>query len=160
MRRAEADLSVYETFESYSSRPRHSANELLNALEKAPYISGDRLPSDIYKDLSNGTDTLDRVAEMAAKSENTKPGKKVRETWSSDDITRELTSCYDQTALPLAQLYSGVTSREGSIQVEIIFDRLKVLATPGSRMLALSNDVKGWSPLADGDAWTQHHDNT
>lgn len=158
--RVDADIDYYANLDKYSSRSKASSNELLYALENAPMLSGGRTPESIYESLAKGTDNWSRIAEMAAKNENTKPGSKVRETWSADDITRELTSAYDKCGIPLSQLYVGATARKGLDMVEKIFDRIKMLTRPDRKDLVyiISNDVSGWSPLADRTAWAIHHD--
>lgn len=158
--RIESDIKVYDDQYAYTRKDRNSTNELLYALKKAPLLSGNRNPSEILSAIQEGNDKWDRVAELAAKCENTKPGKKVRETWSADDITREVTSCFDRSAIPLSMMYRGVTSRRGNIHVQGIFDDIcgKTRPDQEASTVIVSNDVSGWSPSADREAWTEHHD--
>jgi len=98
----------YSDLKTFATLPRESHNELLYALDNAPKLSYDWDPENILKHLGTGVDTWTRMAVMAVKCENTKPGPKCRETWSADDITRELTTCYDRAAIPIAAMYKGV----------------------------------------------------
>jgi hypothetical protein len=133
---------------------------LLYDLERAPYLSERWHPQSVLAALESGTDSWDRMAVMAAKSENTKPFEKVRETWSGDDITRELTSMYDRQGIPLSSYYKGVTARKSDLEVNAIFDRVCDVTDPTNIFTALviSDDVKGWSPHGDRVAWGDHHD--
>lgn len=151
---------IFHDMVAFSDKDRALGNELMYVLEHAPMITPKYHPDDIYKALTNGTDRWDRVAEMAAKSENTKPGVKVRETWSADAITRELTTCYDQVAIPLSMLYAGVTATRGAGHVAKIFDEICKFTRADKKGVAIivSNDVSGWSPQADRTAWGEHHD--
>lgn len=62
---------------------------------------------------------------MAAMCEKTKPFNKVRETWSTDSIKREVTSEHDQAEIPLSQLLKGVVSRNQDSAISPIFDQIK-----------------------------------
>lgn len=119
-------------------------------------------PQSVLAALESGADTWDRMAVMAAKSENTKPNEKVRETRSGDDtsITRKLTSMYDRQGIPLSSYYKGVTARNPDLEVNAIFDRVCDVTDPTNTLTALviSDDVKGWSPRGDRNAWGDHHD--
>lgn len=83
---------------------------------------------------------------MAAKCANTKPGAKISETWSGDDITRELTSCFNKTGITLSTFYAGVTTRIEPMHVDRIFDDICKLTRPdiSGTAIILSNDVSGW----------------
>jgi hypothetical protein len=70
---------------------------------------------------------------MAAKCENTKPKSKVRETWSADDITRELTTMYDRQSIPLSSYYKGVTANKSDLEVNAIFDRVCEVTDPKNK---------------------------
>lgn len=155
-----SDVSNYESLRTAKDIPRFQHNELLYALRSAPMLSDKWDPCDIYTHLKNGTDSWDRIAMMASKCENTKPGDKCRETWSADDITRESLTNYDRCALPLASLMSGVTSRKSDQHVNNIFNRICTQLRPDSKShtIVISNDVSGWSPQADRNAWSIHHD--
>jgi hypothetical protein len=158
--RVPPDMSLYEEISSYRAAAREEHNELLYALKYAPNLTPNLSPTDVWVGLLNDTDNWDRVAGMSAKAENTKPAAKVREIWSGDAITRELTSCYDRAAIPFASLFLGVTARKSDSAVQAIFDRLCTLTRPdcSKKMICISNDVSGWSPQADREKWCEHHD--
>jgi hypothetical protein len=115
---------------------------------------------EVISALEAGQDTWDRMAVMAAKCENTKPGEKVRETWSADDITRELTTTYDRQGIPLSSYYKGVTARKSDIEVNALFSRICEVTDPANSKipLVISDDISGWSPHGDRCMWAQHHD--
>jgi hypothetical protein len=100
------------------------------------------------------------MAVMAAKSKITKPKSKVRETWSADDIIRELTTMYDRQGIPLSSYYKGVTARKSDLEVNAIFDRVCEVTDPKNAKipLVMSNDITGWSPQGDRQALSKHHD--
>lgn len=75
---------------------------------------------EVFTKLGFGLDKWNRMAVMAVKCENTKPGAKCRETWSADDMT----TCYDRAAIPIASMFAGVTARKSDIVVQKIFDRI------------------------------------
>lgn len=155
-----SDKSPYDNLVTYQAQPKDAHNELLYALNHAPFLSEKWAPKDVLEQLGTGKDKWDRMAVMAVKCENTKPGKKCRETWFADDITRELTTCYDRAAIPIAAMYSGVTARKSDIEVQAIFDKICSFTRKDSvkRAIIMSNDVSGWSPLGDREAWSRHHD--
>lgn len=117
-----SDLRHYESLLTTNAISNTQHNELLYALNYAPVLSEKWHPQSVLAALETGLDTWDRMAVMAAKSENTKPNEKVRETWSADDITRELTSMYDRQGIPLSSYYKGVTARKSDLEVNAIFD--------------------------------------
>lgn len=49
---------------------------------------------------------------------------KMRETWSADAITREISTEFDHAMIPLTDLYKGVTSRKTTEEVLSIFDKM------------------------------------
>jgi hypothetical protein len=87
-----SDLKHYENLLTTNAISNTQHNELLYALNYAPILSERWHPQSVLAALETNMDTWDRMAVMAANSENAKPNEKVRETWSGDDITRELTS--------------------------------------------------------------------
>lgn len=155
-----AAADQYKDVFTTAAIPRDSHNELIYALKHAPVLSYKWSPEDVMKKTGSGEDVWDRMAVLAAKSENTKPREKVRETWSADDCTRELTSMYDRQGIPLAQRYKGVTARKSEQEVNSIFDRIREVTLPDNEELCIivSNDVSGWSPQGDREAWSVHHD--
>ncbi|APG78069.1 RNA-dependent RNA polymerase [Hubei qinvirus-like virus 1] len=155
-----ADLANYTDQLKATSLTREDCNELLYAMDYAPLLSKKYSPSEVLDRVCTGKKCWDSIALMAAKSENTKPGAKVRETWSGDDVTRELTSCYDRQAIPLGSMYRGMVSRKPPVKVDAMFDRIADLTTKPReyKTIIISNDVSGWSPQGDRKAWAEHHD--
>jgi hypothetical protein len=155
-----SDISNYENLLSARTIERIQHNELLYALKYAPYLSTKWSTASVLNALEQGSDSWDRMAVMAAKSENTKPKAKVRETWSADDITRELTTMYDRQGIPLSTYYKGVTARKSDLEVSALFDRICEVTDPKNPKdpLVISNDITGWSPQGDRKAWSEHHD--
>jgi hypothetical protein len=153
-------LSDYEDLLAARSIERVQHNELLYALKYAPNLSVKWSTQEIMDALDKGHDTWDRMAVMAAKSENTKPKEKVRETWSADDITRELTTMYDRQGIPLSSYYKGVTARKSDVEVNALFGRVCEVTDPTNPKIALtlSDDISGWSPQGDRVSWSKHHD--
>jgi hypothetical protein len=153
-------LSDYEDLLSIRSIERVQHNELLYALKYAPNLSVNWTTHEVMSALEHGYDSWDRMAVMAAKSENTKPKEKVRETWSADDITRELTTMYDRQGIPLSSYYKGVTARKSDVEVNSLFNRVCEVTDPENPRIAftLSDDISGWSPQGDRDSWAEHHD--
>jgi hypothetical protein len=149
-------VSDYEDLLSSRSIERVQHNKLMYALKYAPYLSTKWSTHDILQALDKGSDCWDRMVVMAAKSENTE----VRENWSADDITRELTTMYDRQGIPLSAYYKGVTARKSDLEVNAIFDRVCEVTDPKNSKipLVISNDISGWSPQGDRSAWSKHHD--
>jgi hypothetical protein len=118
--------------------------------------------ADVLKALETNSYNWDRMAVMSAKSENTKPKEKVRETWSADDITRELTTMYDRQGIPLSSYYKGVTARKSDLEINALFNRVCEVTDPDNPRipLVISDDISGWSPHGDRTLWAKHHDYT
>jgi hypothetical protein len=72
--------------------------------------------------LDDQPDSWDSLAVITAKSVNNEPGLKVRETWSGENITRELPSMYDRQGIPLASFYKGVNAWKLEFKVNSIFE--------------------------------------
>ncbi|PNF41068.1 hypothetical protein B7P43_G06243 [Cryptotermes secundus] len=157
-----SNINDYENILSSRSIERVQHNELLYALKYAPFLSLKWTTTDILKALENNSDSWDRMAVMAAKSENTKPKEKVRETWSADDITRELTTMYDRQGIPLSSYYKGVTARKSDLEINALFNRVCEVTDPENPRipLVISDDISGWSPHEDRILWSKHHDYT
>lgn len=154
------DMNVYRSSMGSRQVKREEHNELLYALGNAPDIVPGVAPKTAFQQVVEGVRKHDCVAGMAAKNENTKPGRKARETWSADAITREVTTAYDRTALPLAVAYEGASIRKADYMVQRGFDKVCSLTDPDSskKVIIISNDVSGWSPSGDREAWGRHHD--
>nr|AXA52552.1 putative RdRp-complex [Linepithema humile qinvirus-like virus 1] len=155
-----ADNAPYEDLHKFSQLSSSSHNELLYAIDCAPQLSYKWDPVEVLSMLGSGQDKWNRMAVMAVKCENTKPGPKCSETWSADDVTSELTTCYDSAAIPMAAMYQGVTASKSDMAVQTMFDRICAMTSKDnpSKVIMMSNDVSGWSPLGDRDSWAQHHD--
>jgi hypothetical protein len=155
-----SNISDYENLLSSSAIERVQHNELWYALKYAPYLSTKWSTQDVLKALKDNNANWDRLAVMAAKCENTKPREKVRETWSADDITRELTTMYDRQGIPLSSYYKGVTARKSDLEVNAMFDRICEVTDPKNKKIpvVISDDITGWSPNGDRKAWAEHRD--
>lgn len=154
------ELGVYTNMKAPDHVKRYEHNELLYALNHAPDICPGIAPGDALEGVVSGTTELPCIAGMAAKNENTKPREKTRETWSADAVTREVTTTYDRTALQLATVYDGASIRKPDYVVQRGFNRICDLTDPDSdkNIIIVSNDVSGWSPQGDREAWALHHD--
>ena len=153
-----ADLSKYSSVSEYAKQDRSEGNELLYAVKHAHLLSGQVRPSEAVMAGTTSGPQVDKLAVMAAKSENTMYGTKVRATWSADDITREVTAKYDKSAIPLAALYTGATARKSERSVEGVFKRINDAVYGPMQSLIISNDATGWSDSGDRGAWGKHHD--
>ena len=80
---------------------------------------------------------------MAAKNENTKFGRMVPDTWSADQVTREVTSLYDQAAVGLVSLYNGVTLRKSFRETETTYNNINDDILTHNHKILVSNDAKG-----------------
>lgn len=143
--RVTSNINDYENLLTTRHIEKFQYNELLYALKYAPYLSTKGSIMEVLKALESGSDSWDRMAVMAAKSENMKPKSKVRETWSADDITRELTTMYDRQGISLSSDYKGVTARKSALEVNAVFGRVCEVTDPkNSRIpLVISNDITG-----------------
>lgn len=121
----------------------------------APLLAKDDTPEAIEEAIYNCSVPWAKIAQMAAKSENTKTGPKVRETWSADAITRELTTEYDQAAIPLSKLLKGVTSRKTEVLLEGIFAQVNNKMQKNSSNVTASIDTRSLSPSAPRAAWAR-----
>ncbi|CAK9298273.1 unnamed protein product [Gordionus sp. m RMFG-2023] len=140
--RAIPDISTYDSQMTKVAQRSNMTNELLYTLDHAPYLDK-WLPKDVVKAISNGKTPWDKVADMSIKSENTKFGAKMRETWSADAITRELLTEYDFSLIPIERLYEGVTSRRSANEIARIFDRINKYTVGDTYGVICSNDTSG-----------------
>lgn len=86
-----SDITQYSTTSGVNAQDRDTGNELLYALKHAPMLSCKYTPDAAVEMITSDSKGYDTLAVMAANSENTKYGRKVRATFSGDDITREMT---------------------------------------------------------------------
>jgi len=156
--RVEPSHSTYSSVTGCAALPREYHNELLYALKHAPQIAEGFEPADVDRRISSGCADWDKPVVLAAKSENTKFGRKVRATWSADAITREATSQYDRCAIPLAALYRGITSRKRPEACDALMSDINADVRSNRPTLIVSNDAAGWSDTGPRRLWAQHHD--
>nr|QMP82146.1 RNA-dependent RNA polymerase [Collembolan qin-related virus OKIAV112] len=152
------DISKYDSLVEKSSQVPMEVNELLYTLMHAPDIEPGWSPELVLECVRNGSLNLPKIADMSVKSENTKYGPKMRETWSADAITRELLTDYDHSLIGLSHMVDGVTSRKSNVHVDGIFDKVNRSCVAKNYNIIISNDTSGWSPSAPREAWAQHHD--
>ena len=153
-----ADLDAYSTVGDNAHEPRHVFNELLYALKEAPKLSCRFMPNEVVEQVATGKKEYVPLAVMAAKSENTKAGRKIRCTWSADDCTREMITGFNRAAIPLSSLYTGVTSRKSDIRSESVMSRTCDDLDQTGVTLVISQDAAGWSDKGDRKYWSMHHD--
>lgn len=125
-------------------------NELLSALFGDGKLSnGDTMQEwreRVFAKAIRETDAI--IAAEAGKAENTKPGKKVRETLSACDIAREFLTEIDQAIRPLAEQTPGVSIRVDQVRHKRKFQSMaQATSTQTAKAtLATSTDISGWSP--------------
>jgi len=122
-------------------------------MDCAPYLSVDVDPEGLFEAVGTGRLHVDNIVAEAGKSENTKPGKKVRETWSGRDILRDLTSTADRAMRPLAMKYKGVTSTRSSATMDRQFDQMMEDLNREKPDCVVSGDISSWSAKGDREAW-------
>ncbi|KAI0984746.1 hypothetical protein GJ496_009385 [Pomphorhynchus laevis] len=115
------DSNIYRAHSRHNELGREISNELLYAIAYAPLLGIKYYPSDVRGMLDTGNIPLSMPLVIAAKSENTKTSLKTRETYSANDILREVTAEFDRAAVPLASLYEASTMRKGSDNLSKIF---------------------------------------
>jgi len=125
-------------------------NELLSALFNGPILSNGESMSEWRDRVMTGNfrDSDECIAAIAGKSENTKPGKKVRETLSGCDTVREFLTEVDHALRPLADLTPGVSIRVPVVTHKRKFQSMgaRVSTWPHADAIATSTDIAGWSP--------------
>ncbi|APG78077.1 RNA-dependent RNA polymerase [Wenzhou qinvirus-like virus 2] len=142
-----ADKSLYSTVMGVTSAGYGLESEIEYVLHYGPTLSGKFTAQDVRMAAASGTLPGDRVLYVAAKSENTKFGDKVRDTHSADDITRELLSEVDYNIARIADLVPGTVSRASPAKVERNMEIL--VGQAGTNDVLVSLDVDGWSPNMD-----------
>ncbi|APG78067.1 RNA-dependent RNA polymerase [Beihai sesarmid crab virus 4] len=147
------DISVLRDIEQYQH------NELLYALKHAPLLGSKFTPQQIRKQVIDGKIRLDSVLVVAAKSENTKFGGKVRETYSAADHFREVTSELDRTAIPVAKLGAAAALRMPPPILDKLLGNMArdTSNKPSAITITMSLDVSGWSPNASRRHMLAHH---
>ncbi len=99
------DSASYATTSAISDISFIDHNDLLYALTYAPLLTKRYSPSEVRTWLASSSLPPECPSELpqvlAAKSENTKPVGKVRETYSACDIVREVTTEFDRSATGL-----------------------------------------------------------
>lgn len=145
---ANLDYYIKRTREDNSDRTK--SNELLSALFNGPLLSNGMSMSDWRNKVFEGKLSPDDecIAIEAGKAENTKPGKKVRETLSGSDNVREFLTEVDHAIRPLAQITPGVSIRMDAIKHKRKFQSMAHSISHYSSKLgfATSTDISGWSP--------------
>lgn len=129
---------------------KHDNNELLSALFNGSVLSNGET-MEVWRDrvmTGNLTKKDVVIGAEAGKAENTKPGKKVRETLSACDTVREFLSEVDHSLRPLAEMTPGVSLRMSMIRHKKKFQEMarSVSRDSTKRAFATSTDVTGWSP--------------
>lgn len=100
------------------------------------------------QDMLNKDPPKETVALIAGKAENTKFGRKCRETWSASAVFRELQSESEANLRPLAAMTPGVSLREDEVRLRRKMSNMgKSQATGRIRHTFVSSqDVSSWSP--------------
>jgi hypothetical protein len=148
--RVVADINKYMDRADSRSLGQFDSNELLSALFNGSRLSNGELMSE-WRDrvMSGGLRPDDCViAAEAGKAENTKPGKKVRETLSACDTVREFLTEIDHSLRPLAAQTPGVSIRVDYVRHKRKFQTMANALSRYSNKTALgtSTDITGWSP--------------
>jgi hypothetical protein len=148
-----ADLRAYMSRARSRSQRKQDTNELLSALFNGEILSnGESMPEWRDRVMRNGVCPADDIiAAEAGKAENTKPGKKVRETLSACDTVREYFTEVDHSLRPLAELTPGVSIRMNMVRHKKKFQEMARATSKAStrRAFATSTDISGWSPKMD-----------
>lgn len=153
-----SDFNVYSTMSALLRLPKEMHNELLYTLRYGSKLHKKYTPSEVRTKLSEKINFCDWVAVLAAKSENTKYGEKVRETLSASDIAREATSDMDRCANKVAKLGHASTMRAPVTRINKKFKEITELTKIGNtkRTVIMSLDVSGWSPNANRKRMFEH----
>lgn len=161
--RVVAQMSKYMDRAESRDLSHEDQNELLSAIFRGPVLSnGMTMPEWREKVMTRDLDDSDHIiAAEAGKSENTKPGKKVRETLSACDIAREFLTEIDQSLRPLAALTPGVSIRVDLVRHKRKFQTMAAQVAKDSpkNAFATSTDISGWSPKMPREmfhAWQEY----
>jgi len=153
-----SNLKEWEILQAVSKIKREHFNELLFAMDCAPFLSVNIDPEGLFEAVGTGRMKVDNIVVEAGKSKNTKQAKKVRETWNGSDVLRELTSTADRAMRPLAMKYRGVTSTRSSATIDRQFDQMMEDLNREKPDCVVSGDISSWSAKGDRNAWHEHHD--
>lgn len=157
--RVVADLGAYMDRSRSRDMPRANNNELLSALFNGAELSNKMSMSD-WRDLVMAGGPLTpgcAIAAEAGKAENTKPGKKVRETLSACDTLREYLTEVDHSLRPLTELTPGTSIRVNLVRHKKKFQAMARATSKRSTQhaFATSTDISGWSPKMDRQLFHQ-----
>lgn len=148
--RVVADLSKYMDRSQSRSLSQFDTNELLSAVFNGPRLSNGEMMAEWRERVFKGEVTAadDIIAAEAGKAENTKPGKKVRETLSGCDIAREFLTEIDHCLRPLAAITPGVSIRVDVVRHKRKFQTMANCLSQVTKQTAFgtSTDISGWSP--------------
>lgn len=153
------DLTQYEGIQPSDRDQSIEKNELLYTLRYGKMLAKRYTPEEARNLLISGRYDLPKIAEIAAKSENTKDKLKARETFSGDGVMREIISSIDQSAIPLASDWPSVCLRRnerGYQRTLNNFVHATRVSERGSCVL-YSLDVQQWSPKMPRICLYDHH---
>lgn len=155
-----AHNNVYESMDAHDETDGYEHNELLYALKHAPYLDRNKTPDDVRDSVICGSRKWDPVCVIAAKSENTKFGAKIRETYSGSDCLREVTSEVDRTGIKAAALGNAAALRMNPVAFSKNIGNINDMCTKvkSKRVVIMSLDVQGWSSNANRSKVLEHHD--
>jgi len=158
-----SDLRKYMDRERSRDLPKAEQNELLSALFRGETLSNGMTMKDWREKVMTGKveESDNVIGAIAGKAENTKPGKKVRETLSACDTVREYFTEVDHSIRPLAELTPGVSIRVNMVKHKKKFQAMarSTSSMATSHAFATSTDISGWSPKMDRNlfhAWQEY----
>lgn len=153
-----SDYKMYSTISELMKIPKHIHNELLYTLKYGDKLHMKYKPGIVREKLAAKENFADWIAIVAAKSENTKYGEKVRETLSASDIAREATSDMDRCANKVTKLGSASTMRMPITTMNAKFKDITDITrmNHNDNTLIMSLDVSGWSPNANRKYMFEH----
>lgn len=129
---------------------RIESNEITYVLKYGSKMSRVYKPEDVRNAMANGRAKGDVVATLAAKAENTKYGRKARETYSGADTQREMISELDHSAQSYSSMMVGPSLRQSEYKLQAeTREIMKGQTTPkraSSLSVLTSQDVASWSP--------------
>jgi hypothetical protein len=151
--RVVADLGAYMDRSRSRDMPRVNNNELLSALFNGPLLSNGMSMNEWRDTVLRGNFNVGdcAIAAEAGKAENTKPGKKVRETLSACDTMREYLTEVDHSLRPLTEMTPGTSIRVNMVKHKKKFQAMARAISKRSTQhaFATSTDISGWSPKMD-----------
>jgi len=144
-----ANKEIYK--HPYNSTDQTYHNELLYSFMNAPNLSNGKI-ADVVRDAIWENKTIkDVICVLAAKAENTKAGKKTRETYSACDIHREFQSENEYNLRFTRRDVPGVAQGQSAIKIK---KRMLRMAKDLSSAIRYTNvgicaDCSEWSPAMD-----------